>query len=269
MPSTAQYAAAVPAAPVSRRVLVAEDEALIRLDLAEMLAEEGYEVVGEAADGATAVRLAEELRPDLVVMDVKMPVLDGISAAERIVAQRIAPVLILTAFSQRELVERARAAGAMAYLVKPFVKADLMPAIEMALSRHEEITQLEQEVADLTDRLETRKLVDRAKGLLQTRVRVDRARCLPVDPESRHGQADVDARGRPGRHRGDVGGSPGSEAGTSAPGAVRVRAAIARRLAAMTAAGCVLAGCSSIGDLLAESDEGEPADCQDRRDGAG
>ncbi|HXU97025.1 MAG TPA: response regulator [Jiangellaceae bacterium] len=159
----------MPAAPVSRRVLVAEDEALIRLDLAEMLAEEGYEVVGEAADGATAVRLAEELRPDLVVMDVKMPVLDGISAAERIVAQRIAPVLILTAFSQRELVERARAAGAMAYLVKPFVKADLMPAIEMALSRHEEISQLEQEVADLTDRLETRKLVDRAKGLLQTR----------------------------------------------------------------------------------------------------
>ena len=169
VPSTAQYAAAVPAAPVSRRVLVAEDEALIRLDLAEMLAEEGYEVVGEAADGATAVRLAEELRPDLVVMDVKMPVLDGISAAERIVAQRIAPVLILTAFSQRELVERARAAGAMAYLVKPFVKADLMPAIEMALSRQEEISQLEQEVADLTDRLETRKLVDRAKGLLQTR----------------------------------------------------------------------------------------------------
>jgi len=165
----AQYAADVSAAPAARRVLVAEDESLIRLDLAEMLAEEGYEVVGEAADGATAVRLAEELRPDLVVMDVKMPVLDGISAAERIVAQRIAPVLILTAFSQRELVERARSAGAMAYLVKPFVKADLVPAIEMALSRHEEITQLEQEVAGLTDRLETRKLVDRAKGLLQTR----------------------------------------------------------------------------------------------------
>ncbi|HET6918353.1 MAG TPA: response regulator [Jiangellaceae bacterium] len=159
----------MPASPVRRRVLVAEDESLIRLDLAEMLVEEGYEVVGEAADGAAAVRLAEELRPDLVVMDVKMPVLDGISAAERIVAQRIAPVLILTAFSQRELVERARSAGAMAYLVKPFVKADLVPAIEMALSRHEEITQLEQEVTDLTDRLETRKLVDRAKGLLQTR----------------------------------------------------------------------------------------------------
>jgi response regulator NasT len=158
-----------PAAVPARRVLVAEDESLIRLDLTEMLAEEGYQVVGEAGDGATAVRLAEELRPDLVVMDVKMPVLDGISAAERIVSQRIAPVLILTAFSQRELVERAREAGAMAYLVKPFAKTDLVPAIEMALSRHEEIVLLEREVADLTERLETRKLVDRAKGLLQTR----------------------------------------------------------------------------------------------------
>jgi two-component system, response regulator PdtaR len=158
-----------PATVPARRVLVAEDESLIRLDLAEMLAEEGYEVVGEAGDGATAVSLAEELRPDLVVMDVKMPVLDGISAAERIVSQRIAPVLILTAFSQRELVERAREAGAMAYLVKPFSKTDLVPAIEMALSRHEEIAQLENEVADLTERLETRKLVDRAKGMLQTR----------------------------------------------------------------------------------------------------
>lgn len=157
-----------PAAP-ARRVLVAEDESLIRLDLIEMLGEEGYEVVGEAADGASAVRLAEEHRPDLVVMDVKMPVLDGISAAARIVEQRIAPVLILTAFSQRDLVERARDAGAMAYLVKPFSKADLVPAIEMALSRHEEITQLENEVADLNDRLETRKLVDRAKGILQTK----------------------------------------------------------------------------------------------------
>lgn len=157
-----------PAAP-ARRVLVAEDESLIRLDLIEMLDEEGYEVVGEAADGASAVRLAEEHRPDLVVMDVKMPVLDGISAAARIVEQRIAPVLILTAFSQRDLVERAREAGAMAYLVKPFSKADLVPAIEMALSRHEEITLLENEVADLNDRLETRKLVDRAKGVLQTR----------------------------------------------------------------------------------------------------
>ncbi len=150
-------------------MLVAEDESLIRLDLIEMLGEEGYEVVGEAADGASAVRLTEENRPDLVVMDVKMPVLDGISAAARIVEQRIAPVLILTAFSQRDLVERAREAGAMAYLVKPFTKADLVPAIEMALSRHEEIAQLETEVIDLNERLETRKLVDRAKGVLQTR----------------------------------------------------------------------------------------------------
>ena len=153
----------------TRRVLVAEDEALIRLDLVEMLGEEGYEVVGETGDGATAVRLAEELRPDLVVLDVKMPVLDGISAAERIVEQRIAPVLMLTAFSQRELVERARDAGAMAYLVKPFTRADLVPAIEMAISRHDELAALEAEVADLGDRLETRKLVDRAKGVLQAR----------------------------------------------------------------------------------------------------
>jgi two-component system, response regulator PdtaR len=153
----------------TRRVLVAEDEALIRLDLVEMLGEEGYEVVGEAGDGATAVRLAEELRPDLVVLDVKMPVLDGISAAERIVERRIAPVLMLTAFSQRELVERARDAGAMAYLVKPFTRADLVPAIEMAISRHHELAALEAEVADLGDRLETRKLVDRAKGVLQAR----------------------------------------------------------------------------------------------------
>lgn len=156
-------------AATTRRVLVAEDESLIRMDLIEMLGEEGYEVVGEAGDGAAAVSLAEELRPDLVVMDVKMPVLDGISAAKRIVEQRIAPVLILTAFSQRDLVERAREAGAMAYLVKPFNKTDLVPAIEMALSRHDELTQLEREVADLTERLETRKLVDRAKGLLQAK----------------------------------------------------------------------------------------------------
>jgi response regulator NasT len=139
------------------------------MDLIEMLREEGYDVVGEAADGAAAVEQAELLKPDLVVMDVKMPVLDGISAAKKIVETRIAPVLILTAFSQRDLVERARAAGAMAYLVKPFNKSDLVPAIEMALSRHEEITQLEQEVADLTERLETRKLIDRAKGVLQAK----------------------------------------------------------------------------------------------------
>ena len=149
------------------RVLIAEDEALIRLDLKEMLEEEGYDVCGEAADGATAVRLAQELRPQLVILDVKMPVLDGLSAAEQIVSARIAPVVILTAFSQRDLVERAREAGAMAYLVKPFQKTDLVPAIEMAASRFAELTALEREVADLSGRLEARKLVDRAKGVLQ------------------------------------------------------------------------------------------------------
>jgi AmiR/NasT family two-component response regulator len=147
--------------------VIAEDEALIRLDLKEMLHEDGYEVVGEAGDGETAVRLAAELKPDLVMLDVKMPVLDGISAAERISADRIAPVVILTAFSQRELVQRATEAGAMAYLVKPFTKTDLAPAIEMAISRYTELRALEAEVAGLQDRLETRKVVDRAKGLLQ------------------------------------------------------------------------------------------------------
>lgn len=149
------------------RVLVAEDEALIRMDLAEMLAEEGYQVVAAVEDGEQAIAEAERLRPDLVIMDVKMPRLDGIAAAERIAAARIAPVVMLTAFSQRDLVERARDAGAMAYLVKPFGKSDLLPAIEMAVSRFTELRQLEAEVADLTDRLETRKLVDRAKSVLQ------------------------------------------------------------------------------------------------------
>ena len=149
------------------RVVIAEDAALIRLDLKEMLEEEGYVVVGEAGDGQRAVELVEEHRPDLVILDVKMPVLDGISAAERIAQARLAPVLMLTAFSQRELVERARDAGAMAYLVKPFTKGDLVPAIEMAVSRYTELAALEREVGDLTQRLETRKLVDRAKGVLQ------------------------------------------------------------------------------------------------------
>ncbi|MBC6461534.1 response regulator [Actinomadura sp. HBU206391] len=152
----------------ARRVVIAEDEALIRLDLKEMLEEDGYAVVGEAGDGETAVKLTLDLRPDLVILDVKMPVLDGISAAERIAADRIAPVVILTAFSQRELVERARDAGAMAYLVKPFTMADLVPAIEMAVSRYQEVKALEAEVGSLQDRLETRKLVERAKGLLQS-----------------------------------------------------------------------------------------------------
>ncbi len=151
------------------RVVIAEDEALIRLDLKEMLEEDGYAVVGEAGDGEAAIRLAQELRPDLVITDIKMPVLDGLSAAERIAAERIAPVVILTAFSQRELVERAREAGAMAYLVKPFNKTDLVPAIEMATSRYAELSALESEVSDLQERLETRKLVEQAKGLLQSR----------------------------------------------------------------------------------------------------
>ena len=151
-----------------RRVVLAEDEALIRLDLKEMLEEEGYQVVGEAGDGETAVALAEQHRPDLVILDVQMPVLDGIAAAERIASARLAPVVILTAFSQRDLVERARQAGAMAYLVKPFQKKDLLPTIEMATSRFSEIVSLEAEVTDLQGRLEARKTIERAKGVLQS-----------------------------------------------------------------------------------------------------
>ena len=149
------------------RVLVAEDEALIRMDLVEMLEELGYLVVGQCGDGAEAVRLATELRPDLLITDVKMPVLDGLSAAEQVVTARLAAVVILTAFSERDLVERAREAGVMAYLVKPFQSQDLLPAIEMAVSRFTELTALEREVGDLAGRLEARKLIDRAKGVLQ------------------------------------------------------------------------------------------------------
>jgi AmiR/NasT family two-component response regulator len=149
------------------RVLIAEDEALIRLDLKEMLEEDGYVVAGEAADGEAAVTLTHDLRPDLVIMDIKMPVLDGVSAAERITEAHLAPVVILTAFSQSELVKRASDAGAMAYLVKPFTKADLIPAIEIAVSRFAEISALETEVGTLRERLEVRKLLDRAKGILQ------------------------------------------------------------------------------------------------------
>ena len=157
-----------PSAPSpAPRVVIAEDEALIRLDLAEMLAEEGYDVVGQAGDGEAAVALALELRPDLVVMDIKMPKLDGIAAAAQIAESRVAPVVMLTAFSQRDLVERARQSGAMAYLVKPFTKSDLVPAIEMARSRFAEMAALEQEVGDLTEQLATRKAVERVKGLLQ------------------------------------------------------------------------------------------------------
>ncbi len=156
----------------SKRVLIAEDEALIRLDLSEMLAEEGFEVVGQAVDGEQAVTMATELRPDLVIMDVKMPKKDGIDAAAEIVGEQIAPVVILTAFSQRELIERARDAGAMAYLVKPFSKADLLPAIELAVARYAETAALRLEVADISQRLEARKIIDRAKGLLMTHLKM-------------------------------------------------------------------------------------------------
>ncbi|MYR05315.1 response regulator [Gordonia sp. SID5947] len=150
----------------THRVLVAEDDSLIRMDLIEMLREEGYEVVGEAPNGQVAVELTESLRPDLVIMDVKMPVRDGIDAASEIAQKKLAAVVMLTAFSQREFIEKARDAGAMAYLVKPFTKADLVPAIEVAVSRYNEVAALEKEVATIADRLETRKLVERAKGLL-------------------------------------------------------------------------------------------------------
>lgn len=153
-----------------RRAVVAEDEALIRMDVVETLREAGYDVVGEAGDGETAVQLAIEHKPDVVVMDVKMPELDGISAAERIGKAHAAPVVLLTAFSQTELVERARDAGAMAYVVKPFSPADLLPAVEIAISRYAQISALSDEVADLTERFETRKRVDRAKSLLITKM---------------------------------------------------------------------------------------------------
>ncbi len=149
------------------RILIAEDEAIIRLDLKEMLQEEGFEVVAEVADGASAVRLTRELTPDLVILDVKMPVMDGIQAAEEIAKDRLSAILILTAFSQRDLVEKARRAGAMAYLVKPFQKHDLLPAIQIAAGRFKDLQGLEDQVGDLTDRLEARKVVERAKGLLQ------------------------------------------------------------------------------------------------------
>ncbi len=148
------------------RVVVAEDEAIIRLDLRELLQEEGYEVVGETGRGDDAVQLVRDLRPDLAILDIKMPGLDGLSAARLIAGERLAAVLILTAFSQRDLVEQARDAGALAYLVKPFQRSDLVPAIEIALGRFVELAALEREIEDLHDRLEARKIVDRAKGRL-------------------------------------------------------------------------------------------------------
>jgi AmiR/NasT family two-component response regulator len=155
-----------PASPNERTVVVAEDESLIRLDVIETLRDHGFNVIGEAADGEKAVELVRELRPDLVVMDVKMPLMDGISAAEIINNESLAPVVLLTAFSQRELVERASEAGALAYVVKPFGPNDLIPAIEIALSRYQQLTALADEVSDLAERLESRKILDRAKGIL-------------------------------------------------------------------------------------------------------
>jgi len=153
------------------RVLVVEDEALIRMDVVATLEEAGFEIVGEGADGEEAISLAKEHEPDLVVMDIKMPKLDGISAAEKIAELKI-PVVLLTAFSQTELVSRAAEAGAMAYVTKPFKPADLLPAIQIALARHEELLSLESEIAELSDRLETRKMMDRAKGLLMTQMKL-------------------------------------------------------------------------------------------------
>ena len=153
-----------------RRVVVAEDESLIRMDIVEILRDNGYDVVADVGDGEAAVEVATELRPDLVVMDVRMPKLDGIEAAKRLTENHIAPVVLLTAFSQKELVEQASEAGALAYVVKPFTQNDLLPAIEIALSRYQQILTLEAEIADMAERFETRKLVDRAKGLLNERM---------------------------------------------------------------------------------------------------
>ena len=159
------------------RVVIAEDEAIIRLDLKELLEEEGYDVVGETGRGDEAIELVRTLEPDLAILDIKMPGLDGLSAARHIAGERLAAVLILTAFSQRDLVEQARDAGAMSYIVKPFQKSDLIPAIEVALGRHAELRSLESEVGDLAERLEARKVIDRAKGMLM----------------DKHGQSEQDA----------------------------------------------------------------------------
>ena len=156
-----------------RRAIVVEDEALIRMDIVETLREGGFDVVGEASNGEEALALAREFKPDVIVMDVKMPVMDGITAAEHIAKERLAPVVLLTAFSQTELVERARDAGAMAYVVKPFTPADLLPAVEIAASRFVEIRALENEIADINERMETRKTVERAKGILMEKMQLN------------------------------------------------------------------------------------------------
>jgi AmiR/NasT family two-component response regulator len=184
------------------RVVVAEDEALIRLDLVEMLGEAGYDVVGQASNGEQAVELALDLKPDLVIMDVKMPVMDGLSAADEIGKQRLCPVIMLTAFSQTELVERARDAGVMAYIVKPFTAADLTPAINIALSRWRELKELEQEVADLGEASETRKAVERAKGVLMKKLKLTEADAFRWIQKTAMDRRLGMKRGGRGRHRG-------------------------------------------------------------------
>ncbi len=242
VPDQVRYAQRVSQTPF--RVVIAEDEALIRLDLKEMLEEDGYVVVGEASDGEAAVKLTESLRPDLVMMDIKMPGLDGISAAERITAEHMAPVVILTAFSQRDLVLRARDAGAMAFLVKPFTKADLVPAIEIAVSRFQEFAALESEVSNLKERLEVRKLLDRAKGLLQAEQGMTEAEAFrwiqkssmdrrmtmravaeevlqgvqPPAPKAPDDQNRESQAAGPGAREGRAGGAGGSETGTNTTG---------------------------------------------------
>lgn len=156
----------LPPAETGARILIADDESLIRLDLREMLVDLGYDIVGEAGDGRSALELARTLRPDLVIMDIRMPGVDGISAAEELTRERIAPVVLLTAYSDQGLVERAKDAGVVGYVVKPFRQTELMPVIELSLTRFEEFRSLEREVGDLKEALETRKLVERAKGVL-------------------------------------------------------------------------------------------------------
>ena len=170
------------------RVIIADDESLIRMDLREMLTNLGYLVVGEVGDGRSAVNLARELRPDIVLMDINMPDMDGIEAAKMLTEERVAPVLLLSAYSQQELVQRAQQAGVTGYLVKPFRESDLAPAIEVALARFSEFRAVEREVGDLQEALETRKAVDRAKGILMDTQGLDRNRSVPQDPEDEHGQ---------------------------------------------------------------------------------
>ena len=181
-----------------RRILIADDESLIRLDLREMLTHLGYDVVGEAGDGRQAVELARKLKPDLVIMDIRMPEVDGIQAAGILTSERIAPVVLLTAYSDTELVEQAREAGVVGYVVKPFREAELMPVIELSFARFEEFRALEKEIGNLSEALESRKVVERAKGVLMEYLPAPRGRSIPPDPQDQHGLAQVDEGSRRG-----------------------------------------------------------------------